>query len=379
MNRGTVKAIVITKVDLRSRFYSAYCPLPYNQEIQEVAFFRKGDMMNRMKPILAGDIGGTKTNLAIFTAAEGSLTPLAEATFSSTDHPGLEPIIREFLSSRNIAVGRANLAVAGPVLEGSAKITNLPWLLNEAELAKNLGLTSVKLLNDLLALACAVPLLKKKDICTLNRGKPDPEGSKAVVAPGTGLGMAYLTWSGSCYRAYPSEGGHADFAPADSTQAGLLAYMKELHGHVSWERVCSGIGLLNIYTYLKGSGLASEPAWLEQKLGSADDPVPEIVKAAMDKDDPCTICRKTLDIFLSLLGSVSGNIALQMMTTGGLYLGGGIPPRILGLLQNGLFMESFLNKGRMSGLAGRIPVHVILNPKAAMIGAAFYGTGTAEK
>lgn len=336
-------------------------------------------MSKDVNAVLAGDIGGTKTHLAVFSPASGPWLPLAEAVFSSRDYPGLEPMISEFLSSAGVAVDRASLGVAGPVFDGKARITNLPWVLDEAELVNNLGFSSVKLLNDLLALACAVPLLKGEDLYTLNRGRPDPEGSKAVLAPGTGLGMSYLTWSRSGYRAYPSEGGHADFAPADSTQAGLLAYMAERYGHVSWEHVCSGIGLMNIYTYLKESGLVEEPAWLAERLALAKDPVPEVVRTAMDEENLCDICRKTLEIFLSTLGSVSGNIALQVMSTGGLYLGGGIPPRILGLLQNGVFMESFLNKGRMSGLTGRIPVYVILNPKAALIGAASYGLGISRR
>lgn len=330
-------------------------------------------MSRYVNAVLAGDVGGTKTHLAIFSPGSGPWFPLAEATFPSSDYPGLEPMIREFLSSAGITVDRASLGVAGPVLDGKARITNLPWILDETELAKNLGFSSVKLLNDLLALASAVPTLKEDDLHTLNMGRPDPEGSLAVIAPGTGLGTAYLTWSGNGYMAFPSEGGHADFAPADSIQAGLLAYMTERYGHVSWERVCSGIGLLNIYTYLKESGFAAEPSWLAKKLASSDDPIPEIVKAAMDEKKPCGICLKTMEIFLSILGSVSGNIALQMMSTGGFYLGGGIPPRILGLLQNGVFMRSFLDKGRMSGLAGRIPVYVIMNRNASLIGAACHG------
>ncbi|GAB6279984.1 MAG: glucokinase [Thermovirga sp.] len=330
-------------------------------------------MAKDVKAVLAGDIGGTKTNLAVFSQESGPWLPLAEATFPSRDYPGIEPMIREFLSSTGVLVDIASLGVAGPVLDGRARVTNLPWILDEVELARNLGLASVKLLNDLLALASAVPLLEGEDLHILNRGQQDPEGSIAVIAPGTGLGAAYLTWNGNGYRAYPSEGGHADFAPADSTQAGLLAYMKERYGHVSWERVCSGIGMLNIYTYLKESGLAGEPAWLAEKLASASDPVPEIASAAMDGESHCGICRKTLEIFLAILGSISGNVALQMMSTGGFYLGGGIPPRILGLLENGTFMDAFLDKGRMSELAGRIPVYVILNPKAAMIGAACRG------
>jgi glucokinase len=195
----------------------------------------------------------------------------------------------------------------------------------------------------------------------------------AVVAPGTGLGEAYLIWDGTRYRAFPSEGGHADFAPTNAVEVGLLQYLLNRFDHVSCERVCSGTGLVNIYAYLKDGGYAQEPEWLTEQLVSAHDPAPVIVKAALDEEKPCGLCQTTLNVFVSILGAEAGNMALKVMASGGVYLGGGIPPRMLSALENGPFMKAFRRKGRMSGLMEGIPVHVILNPKVALLGAACHG------
>lgn len=323
--------------------------------------------------MLAGDIGGTKTNLAVFSSEVGLHTPLAEATFPSGDYPSLEALVQAFLARSGIEIDRASFGVAGPVVNGQAKITNLPWMMDEAKLAEVLGISSVHLLNDLLAFAYAVPFLTEKDLHVLNKGLAVAGGAIAVVAPGTGLGEAYLTWDGTEYRAYASEGGHADFAPSNSLETGLLHYLLERFDHVSYERVCSGSGLANIYAYLKDSGYAEEPDWLGPRIVSAHDPTPVIVKAALDEDLPCTLCQTTLNMFISILGAEAGNTALKVMATGGVYLGGGIPPRILSAIERGPFMEAFGRKGRMSKLMEEIPVHVILNPKAALLGAACYG------
>ena len=320
--------------------------------------------------IMAGDIGGTKTSLAIFSSTSGLREPLAEATFASQDYPSLEAIVRKFLSGVETRVDRATFGVAGPVVNGQARITNLPWIVDSVRLADDLGLASVHLLNDLQAIAAAVPSLNEVDIHTLNPGHVVPGGAMAVVAPGTGLGEAYLIWDGTLYRAFPSEGGHADFAPTNAQQAGLLLYLLNRFEHVSYERVCSGSGLPNIYAYLKDSGVAEEPDWLLEQLGAVQDPAPVIVNAALDEDRPCTLCRATLNTFVSILGAVAGNTALKVMASGGVYLGGGIPPRILPALKRGPFMEAFRRKGRMSRLMDEIPVHVILNPKVALLGAA---------
>jgi len=323
--------------------------------------------------VLAGDIGGTKTSLAIFNTESGLNAPLAESTFPSADYPSLEVLAQKFLSRNGIKVDRASFGVAGPVVNGTSKITNLPWMMDEAMLANALGIASVHLLNDLLAFAHAVPLLTDKDLHVLKTGHAVSGGTMAVVAPGTGLGEAYLTWDGTKYRAYASEGGHADFAPSNTLETGLLHYLLERFDHVSDEHVCSGSGLVNIYSYLKDSGYAEEPDWLSPQIVSAHDPTPVIVKAALDEDRPCTLCQATLNMFISILGAEAGNVALKAMATGGVYLGGGIPPRILSAIERGPFMEAFGRKGRISKLMEAFPVYVILNPKAALLGAACHG------
>lgn len=323
--------------------------------------------------LLAGDIGATKANLAIFSPESGPRVPLSEATFPSMRYPSLEAIVREFLSQVDIPVERACFGVAGPVVGGRSEITNLSWVIDEKELQAALCLPSVHLLNDLEAIAWAIQLLEPKDVHTLNAGQPVRGGAIAVIAPGTGLGEAFLTWDGTRYRPHATEGGHADFAPTDEHQLGLLRYLLPRFGHVSFERVCSGLGLPNIYAYLRGSGYAMEPAWLAESLAAADDPTPIIVNAALTGAEGADLCVATLDIFVSILGAEAGNLALKTLATAGVYLGGGIPPRILSVLEGGRFMKAFCAKGRHSELMARIPVHVILNPKVALMGAASCG------
>jgi glucokinase len=231
----------------------------------------------------------------------------------------------------------------------------------------------VRLLNDLAAIAYAVPWLESDDVHTLNEGQAVPGGARAVIAPGTGLGEGFLTWDGSRYRAHASEGGHTDFAPTNLLEVDLLRYLLDRFGHVSYERVCSGRGLPNIYAFLKDTGYAEEPTWLAELLASVDDPNPVIVEAAVGGDRRCDLCVATLETFVSILGTEAGNMALNILATGGVYLGGGIPPRILPALEGGRFMTDFQDKGRMSDLMARIPVHVILNSKVALLGAACHG------
>lgn len=326
--------------------------------------------------LLAGDIGGTKTVLALFSPETGPHRPLLETTFPSSRYGRLEAIVREFLSHTDMRVERACFGVAGPVVERKARITNLPWELDEARLRQEFGWEAAWLINDLESVANSVPILEADDIYTLNAGAPVPDGNIAVIAPGTGLGEGFLTRDGSRYHAHASEGGHASFAPIDRLQIGLLTYMHEVlgHGHVSFERVCSGLlGIPNIYDYLKTTGFAEEPAWLAEQLAAAQDPTPVIVGAAQDTARPSALCAAVLRTFVSILGAEAGNLTLKVMATGGVYLGGGIPPRILAELQQGPFMESFRHKGRFTELLGQVPVHVILNPQAALLGAASYG------
>jgi glucokinase len=325
--------------------------------------------------LLAGDIGGTKTVLAVFSAESGPHTPLFEATFPSSRYGRLEAIVREFLAQANLPVDRACFGVAGPVVAGTAEITNLPWVMSEASLKQGFGWSAARLLNDLESIAYAIPILEPDDIRTLNAGAPVQRGNIGVIAPGTGLGEAFLTWDSGHYRAHASEGGHASFAPSNQLEDGLLSYMRSQlgHGHVSFERVCSGLGIPNIYYYLKQSGHAEEPAWLAAALADAADPTPVIMDSATGKTQSCELTTTTLATFISILGAEAGNLALKVFSTAGVYLGGGIPPRLLAPLEEPAFLEAFRRKGRFRELLTEIPVHVILNPKSALLGAASYG------
>jgi glucokinase len=258
-------------------------------------------------------------------------------------------------------------------VEGVARITNLSWVMEERHLERELGIQKVRLMNDLAAIAYAVSHLQPEDLHTLNEGRPDPGGAIAVIAPGTGLGEAFCTVDDSHYRAHASEGGHADFAPTNDVEIALLDYLNDHFEHVSYERICSGMGLPNIYNFFKETGRYEEPDWLAQALAEAKDATPVIVETALDEERNCPICEATLDVFVSVLGAEAGNMALTVLATGGVYLGGGIPPRILPALSSGVFIDSFLRKGRLSHLLAPIPVHVILNSKAPLLGAAHLG------
>ncbi len=323
--------------------------------------------------LLTGDIGGTKTNLAIIDPAEGVGTIVAEATFPSGRYPSLESIVQQFLNQTGLKVERASFGVAGPVVGGRATITNLPWVMDEHNLQRAFNLEAVFLLNDLVSIAYAVPHLEEKDLHALNRGRPEPGGAIAVLAPGTGLGEAFLTWEGTRYSAHPSEGGHADFAPTNKMEIKLLRYLHDRFDHVSFERICSGMGLPNIYRFFKETERYEEPAWLAEQLAAASDPTPIIVTAAFDETRPCSLCQATLELFVSVLGAEAGNLALKVLSTGGVYLAGGIPPRILPALQQDVFVTAFLRKGRLSHLLAPMPVNVVLNSKAALLGAIHYG------
>ncbi len=322
--------------------------------------------------LLAGDIGGTKTDLAIYALETGPRQPLAQATLPSADYASLDALARDFLAQAKLPVEKACFGVAGPVVNGQAAVTNLPWVIAEGQLAESLGAKAVKLLNDLEAIGYAVPNLAPDDVATLIPGQPQPHGPIAIVAPGTGLGVGYLTWDGGRYGVHASEGGHATFAPNSDLELGLSAFLRQRFDHVSYERVCSGRGMPNLYAYLKETGLAAEEEWLSARLAGADDPTPIIVQAALDATRPSPLCRQTLELFVSILGGLAGNLALTTLADGGVYVAGGIPPRITPFLQGGVFRASFLNKGRLAYVIERMPVHLVLNPKAALLGAACY-------
>ncbi|MBN2420515.1 MAG: glucokinase [Deltaproteobacteria bacterium] len=317
--------------------------------------------------VLAGDIGGTKTSLGIFV--KGKSRPLLKQyrSYPSRDFKGLEEIIALFLSEYPFKTDNACFGVAGPVEKGRCKTTNFPWEIHAERIKDTFRFQKISLVNDLSAMAASVPYLTRSEIFTLNPARPEKRGNISVIAPGTGLGQALLVYSDSGYIPVPSEGGHVDFAPGSDLEAGLLKYLRKEYGHVSLERIISGIGILNIYNYLKISGKYSEPAWLSKKI-SGDDPAKVINEAACQKGQK--LCLKTVDTFLSILGAAAGNLALTGLTKGGVYIGGGIPPKMLWRLKENTFMKAFVNKGRFSGLMQKIPVHVVLNSNAALLGAA---------
>lgn len=324
---------------------------------------------------LAGDIGGTKTILALFSRDKGPLHPHFEQSYISSSYPGLDAIIEDFFLQAGAGASSACFGVAGPVREGRAVITNLPWQPDTNVLQATHGFTRATLINDLVATGFAIPHLDESDLSSINKGSQTREGALGIIAPGTGLGEVVFIWDGSQYLPVPSEGGHADFGPSSEKECQLFRFFQKRYGHVSFDRVCSGRGIPDIYDFYRSFCQVEEPAWLAEELAAAEDRAPVIVTAALDATRNCEIARKTLRLFISILGAEAGNLALKGLTTGGMYLGGGIPPRIVEFLQEKTFMNSFTSKGRMSYLMHDIPVTVILNPKAALIGAASFALG----
>ncbi len=324
--------------------------------------------------LLAGDIGGTKSRLAIVAEGGDPREPLAEELLPSGGFDGIEPLIQAFMERSAGSVQRVCLAVAGPVIAGRAALPNLPWVADAERIRRTFGFRSVILMNDLAATARSVPLLEPAELHTLSTGERAATGAIAVIAPGTGLGEAFLTWDGTRYREHASEGGHADFAPTSPLEMELLRELQQEYDHVSYEALCSGPGFGRIYRFLRqflqGQGGAEEPAWLTQLL-AADDPAPVIVEAALAGTSD--LCVRTVRLFVSLLGAEAGNLALKTLATGGVYIGGGIVPRIIPFLDEEGFLAAFRRKGRMAGLLTRMPVQAILTPRAALIGAADRG------
>lgn len=324
---------------------------------------------------LAADVGGTKTTLALYRAGGRVRAPAHSATLPSADFESLEKLIRSFLGGvGDPPVGRVAIGVAGPVIGGRARVTNLPWLVDGDELRKSLDAESVTLLNDLAAMAHALPTLEADQLAMIQEGDPEPDGAHAVVAPGTGLGMASIVRSRSEPVVVPSEAGHCSFSPIDDRQSELLAYLRERHDHVSFEQVCSGgLGVPNLYRFLRDSGRCAEPRWLAEALERADDPTAAIFEAAAEGG--CEICAETVALFLEILGVASANLVLTVLATGGLFLGGGMLPRIIDTIRASGFLRAFTSKGRFSDLLGRVPVHVITDPRASLWGAACHVLG----
>ncbi|HZO28630.1 MAG TPA: glucokinase [Chloroflexota bacterium] len=324
--------------------------------------------------LLAGDIGGTKTALAVFSAEHGPRAPLAEKVFPSGDYPSLEAIAREYIREVDHPVTQACFAVAGPVSSGRATLTNLPWVIEESALQAALGLECVRVLNDVEAMATAVPHLRPGELCTVRDGEPLPGGAIAVIAPGTGLGEAFLMWDGLRYRAYPSEGSHVDFAATTPQQAELLRRLQARWGRVSYERVCAGRSIPDLYDFLMDVGQMQESPAVRAELAVARDRTPTIMAAGVARPAPDPLCRAALDLFMSIFGAAAGNLVLSVLATGGLYIGGGIPQRLLPVApgMDQIFLSTFQDKGRLSPVLARVPIHLIVEP-VALLGAAVHG------
>ncbi len=325
--------------------------------------------------ILAGDIGGTNTRLAFVEKQDGCLTPRVEATFPSREHASLEAVLRKFLAANPHPVSCAAFGIAGPVRNGRCDATNIPWVVDAVLLAKELGLDRTGLINDLEANAWGLGALEPSDFAVLNTGAPDAQGNAAIVSAGTGLGEAGLYWDGAMHRPFATEGGHADFAPRNRLEAELLEHLLKQFSRVSYERVVSGPGLLNVYRFLRDTGRGEEPAWLAERMRQQD-PSAVISQAALRRES--ALCEQALDLFVTLYGAEAGTVGLKLLATGGVYLGGGIAPKILPKLQDPNFLNAFTAQGRLKPLMQAMPVRVILNDKTALLGAARYAAHCAS-
>ncbi len=319
--------------------------------------------------VLAGDIGGTKTSLAIFEVIGTQLDMLALEKFPSQQYDSLDEIIRLFVETQDYKCDWGSFGIAGPVRNGRVETTNLPWLIDAEKLADDIGFRKVWLLNDLEANAWGISALEEKDFFVLSRGKPDPLGNASIISAGTGLGQAGLYWDGMQHRPFATEGGHSNFAPHSNLEIALLQYLKQRHPHVSWERVVSGMGVVNIYDFLSEFRNLETPTWLAEEMKEGDKAA-AISKAA--QEGKCPVCAETFELFVHLYGVEAGNQALKIMSTAGIYLGGGIVPKNLELFREGTFLRSFWSKGRMEPLMRDIPVKVILNDSTALYGPAVF-------
>src|ERR1700722_8076952 len=317
--------------------------------------------------ILAGDIGGTNARLAYFQSSNGHFHLVSERVFPSREHKELGEIAVQFVQESGTRPDVASFGIAGPARHGRVETSNLPWVVQQSQPAKQLKVPATSLINDLEASAWGVGALEESDLVPLNQVTGKVVGNQAVIAPGTGLGEAGLFWDGTRHHVFACEGGHTDFAPRDDRQIELLRFLKARFGHVSYERILSGPGLVNVYEFLRATGFAKESPEFATEL-AAGDPAAEISRAALDDSSP--LATKALEIWIAVYGAEASNLALKTMATGGLFLAGGISPKILSKLIRPLFMQSFVNKGRLSPLVEAIPVQVVTNENAGLLGAA---------
>ena len=337
------------------------------QSLVPIAF--KKEITKGQKPvsILAADVGGTKTNIALYKADHDGLTIMGQKRYVSKDYPSLDTIIHDY--SPDQLPDRICAAIAGPVVNGKSKLTNLPWVLDSAAMTAEMGVP-VSFINDLEATAYGLAGLGRDELATLATGDPAAQGNIAIIAPGTGLGEAGLFWDGARYHPFATEGGHSDFAPRTVQDVELFYALQQQFGHVSWERLVSGMGIKNIFHCLAAGRKEQIPEWLADRMRD-EDPAAVISESALKHDD--LLCAETMELFVRYLATEASSLVLKLMATGGLFLAGGIPPKILPLLQTDQWIKNFDNNGRMHDLSDRIPVHVVLNDKMALQGAAYFG------
>ncbi len=317
--------------------------------------------------ILAGDIGGTHARLAFFDTVDGRFSLVSASIFPSREYSGLDEIVAKFVDTANLRPDTACFGIAGPVRNGRVEASNLPWVIEAKRLADELKINKALLINDLEANAWGIPALEAKDVVALNQVKGQPVGNQAVIAAGTGLGEAGMYWDGKQHHVFASEGGHGDFAPRNQLEVELFNYLRTRFGHVSYERIVSGPGLVNVFSFLRDTGRGTPPQWLIDEMTHSDSAA-AISRAAIDSK--CPLCEQAVDLFISIFGAEAGNLALKIMATGGVYLGGGIAPKMLTKLSGPLFMQAFAGKGRMQALLESMPVRVITNDRIALLGAA---------
>ena len=317
--------------------------------------------------VLAGDIGGTHARLALVEVTDGATRIVHDRRFASRSAPGLAPIVRGYLAQAPAAPERACFGIAGPVVDGECRTPNLPWMVSAPALAADIGIPHTTIINDFDAAGYGLGRLGPADLVTLQPGMRAEHGTIALIGAGTGLGQGFLVWDGGRYRVHASEGGHVNFAARDAVEWGLRGTLMDEFGHVSYERILSGAGLAHLYSYLAVTGFAAERPEVRLEM-ERDDPAAVVSRHALAGDDPLSV--KALDIFASVYGAQAGNLALTVLATGGVYLAGGIAPRIITKLKDGTFMTAFRSKGRLSGLVARMPVHAIMSPDVGLLGAA---------
>lgn len=326
---------------------------------------KKNKESNKSLIVLAGDIGATKTNLALFKIKGGDTFLLQEAQYKSHDYKNIIELTDVFIKDLPVSDAIC-FGVAGPVLNGHAKLSNIQWEIDSTELSNHFNTENVYLINDLEATAYGLATQTEKDIAVIHKGSDIPVGNAAVIAPGTGLGEAGLYWDGNYYHPFATEGGHSDFAPRNEFDFELYTFLQKKFGHVSWERLVCGPGIVNIYQFLRDEKKRDEPAWLKEKLSNAD--TAAVISGHSKQSE---ICNETMQLFIRYLAHESANLAIKLKATGGLFIGGGIAPQIVSLLENNVFYSSFCQSGRLNYLLEKVPVKVILNTKTALLGAAY--------